>query len=78
MRKKINGVFTKKTAPVYAIINKRNRGRPRENRQKTQNTAQNDGNRPYFTFFSHNPLALSVKKCYTDKKIIYNIIIRRD
>ena len=44
---------------------------------KTQKSSQNDVVRLYFTFFSHIPLALSVKKCYTYKKIIYNILYNR-
>lgn len=77
MRKKINGVFTKKTHSVYAMITKRNSNRRRKKYFKTQKSAQNDVVRLYFTFFSHIPLALSVKKCYTDKKIIYNILYNR-
>lgn len=74
MRKKINGVFTKKAHSVYAMITKRNSNRRRKKYFKTQKSSQNDVVRLYFTFFSHIPLALSVKKCYTYKKIIYNIL----
>ena len=77
MRKKINGVFTKKTHSVYAMITKRNSNRRRKKYFKTQKSAQNDVVSLYFTFFSHIPLALSVKKCYTDRKIIYNILYNR-
>ena len=77
MRKKINGVFTKKAHSVYAKITKRNSNRRRKKYFKTQKSSQNDVVRLYFTFFSHIPLALSVKKCYTYKKIIYNILYNR-
>ena len=77
MRKKINGVFTKKAHSVYAMITKRNSNRRRKKYFKAQKSSQNDVVRLYFTFFSHIPLALSVKKCYTYKKIIYNILYNR-
>ena len=59
------------------MFTKRNSGLLRKNRLSAQKSAQNDAMRLYFTFFSHIPLALSVKKCYTDRKIIYNILYNR-
>lgn len=52
MRKKINGVFTKKAHSVYAMITKRNSNRRRKKYFKTQKSSQNDVVRLYFTFFS--------------------------
>lgn len=77
MRKKINGVFTKKAHSVYAMITKRNSNRRRKKiLQDTKIVTKRRCASIFYVFFTHSSCLVGKKMLYL-QEIIYNILYNR-